>query len=77
MRAKDKHEAKSSFALVANKVLSFEDGLRLVSKRAMAMQKACDQGLRLAFLIGFPCSVGMSVLAKPVFGFLYLLYELV
>ena len=36
-----------------------------------AMQKACDQGLRLAFLIGFPCSVGMSVLAKPVFGFLY------
>ena len=36
-----------------------------------AVQKACDQGLRLAFLIGFPCSVGMSVLAKPVFGFLY------
>ena len=36
-----------------------------------AMQKACNQGLRLAFLIGFPCSVGMSVLAKPVFGFLY------
>lgn len=35
------------------------------------MQKACDQGLRLAFLIGFPCSVGMSVLAKQVFGFLY------
>ena len=35
------------------------------------MQKACNQGLRLAFLIGFPCSVGMSVLAKPVFGFLY------
>ena len=36
-----------------------------------AMQKACDQGLRLAFLIGFPCSVGMSVLARQVFGFLY------
>ncbi len=36
-----------------------------------AMQKVCDQGLRLSFLIGFPCSIGMSVLAKPVFGFLY------
>ena len=36
-----------------------------------AMQKACDQGLKLAFLIGFPCSVGMSVLARQVFGFLY------
>ena len=31
-----------------------------------AMQKACNQGLRLAFLIGFPCSVGMSV-RLPVF----------
>ena len=29
-------------ALVANRTLSFEDGLRLVSQRAMAMQKACD-----------------------------------
>ena len=36
-----------------------------------AMRKSCDQGLRLAFLIGFPCSIGMSVLAKQVFGFLY------
>jgi [acyl-carrier-protein] S-malonyltransferase len=31
-------------ALVANGVLSFEDGLRLVSKRALAMQKACEIG---------------------------------
>ncbi|MCF8269875.1 MAG: ACP S-malonyltransferase, partial [Crocinitomicaceae bacterium] len=29
-------------ALVANKTLSFEDGLRLVSARATAMQKACE-----------------------------------
>jgi [acyl-carrier-protein] S-malonyltransferase len=29
-------------ALVAAKALSFEDGLRLVSKRALAMQKACE-----------------------------------
>ena len=36
------------------------------------MRQACDQGLKLAFLIGFPCSVGMSVLARQIFGFLYL-----
>jgi [acyl-carrier-protein] S-malonyltransferase len=29
-------------ALVASQVLTFEDGLNLVSKRAMAMQKACE-----------------------------------
>jgi stage V sporulation protein B len=29
-------------------------------------------GIRYSFLIGFPCSIGMSVLARPVFGFLYL-----
>ena len=29
-------------ALVENGVLSFEDGLKLVSKRALAMQKACE-----------------------------------
>ncbi len=36
------HSLGEFSALVANKVLSFEDGLRLVSKRAMAMQKACE-----------------------------------
>ena len=36
------------------------------------MRTACDQGLRMAFAIGFPCSIGMSVLAKQIFGFLYL-----
>lgn len=36
------------------------------------MRQACDQGLKLSFLIGFPCSVGMSVLAREIFGFLYL-----
>ena len=30
-------------ALVANGVLNFEDGLKLVSKRALAMQKACEK----------------------------------
>ena len=37
------HSLGEFSALVANKVLTFEDGLRLVSKRAMAMQKACEQ----------------------------------
>jgi len=36
------HSLGEFSALVANKVLTFEDGLRLVSKRAFAMQKACE-----------------------------------
>jgi [acyl-carrier-protein] S-malonyltransferase len=36
------HSLGELSALVANKTLSFEDGLLLVSKRAMAMQKACE-----------------------------------
>jgi [acyl-carrier-protein] S-malonyltransferase len=37
------HSLGEFSALVANKTLQFEDGLVLVSKRAMAMQKACDK----------------------------------
>jgi len=37
------HSLGEFSALVANKTLSFEDGLMLVSKRAMAMQKACEK----------------------------------
>ncbi len=36
------HSLGEFSALIANKVLSFEDGLRLVSKRALAMQRACE-----------------------------------
>lgn len=36
------HSLGELSALVANGVLQFEDGLRLVSKRALAMQKACE-----------------------------------
>lgn len=36
------HSLGEFSALVANKVLDFEDGLRLVSKRALAMQHACE-----------------------------------
>ena len=35
------HSLGEFSALVANKTLTFEDGLRLVFKRAIAMQKAC------------------------------------
>ena len=37
------HSLGEFSALVAAKALSFEDGLQLVSKRAHAMQKACEQ----------------------------------
>lgn len=37
------HSLGEFSALVANKALSFEDGLRLVSARALAMQKACEK----------------------------------
>ena len=37
------HSLGEFSALVANGALSFEDGLKLVSKRAMAMQKACEK----------------------------------
>jgi len=36
------HSLGEFSALVANGTLSFEDGLKLVSKRAIAMQKACE-----------------------------------
>jgi [acyl-carrier-protein] S-malonyltransferase len=37
------HSLGEFSALVTNKTLTFEDGLILVSKRAMAMQKACEK----------------------------------
>lgn len=36
------HSLGEFSALVASRALSFEDGLRLVTKRALAMQKACE-----------------------------------
>lgn len=36
------HSLGEFSALVANKTLGFEDGLKLVSQRAQAMQKACE-----------------------------------
>lgn len=36
-----------------------------------AIARQSDLGLRFAFLIGFPCSIGMSVLAEPMMRFFY------
>ena len=36
------HSLGEFSALVSNKALSFEDGLKLVFKRALAMQRACE-----------------------------------
>lgn len=47
------HSLGEFSALVANKCLSFEDGLRLVYKRAMAMQSACElQPSTMAAVLG-------------------------
>jgi [acyl-carrier-protein] S-malonyltransferase len=47
------HSLGEFSALVANGTLSFEDALILVSKRAMAMQKACDkQPSTMAAILG-------------------------
>ncbi|MCL2290935.1 MAG: ACP S-malonyltransferase [Bacteroidetes bacterium] len=48
------HSLGEFSALVAAQALSFEDGLRLVSQRANAMQKACVQNpSSMAVVIGF------------------------
>lgn len=47
------HSLGEFSALVVDGVLSFEDGLRLVSKRAIAMQKACElQPSTMAAVLG-------------------------
>ncbi len=47
------HSLGEFSALVANGALTFEDGLRLVSQRALAMQKACElQPSTMAAVLG-------------------------
>ena len=49
------HSLGEFSALVAAKALTFEDGLRLVSARAMAMQKACEMNPSvMAAILGLP-----------------------
>lgn len=56
------HSLGEFSALVANGTLSFEDGLSLVSKRAMAMQKACEiNPSTMAAILGLDDEVVESV----------------
>lgn len=49
------HSLGEFSALVAAGAMTFEDGLRLVSKRAMAMQKACEiRPSTMAAVLGLP-----------------------
>ncbi len=57
------HSLGEFSALVANKTLTFEDGLRLVSKRAQAMQKACEMNpSTMAAILGLDDKVVEKVL---------------
>ena len=59
------HSLGEFSALVANRVLSFEDGLKLVSKRALAMQKACEmQESTMAAVLGLDDVVVEEVCAS-------------
>jgi [acyl-carrier-protein] S-malonyltransferase len=58
------HSLGEFSALVANKVLTFDDGLKLVSKRASAMQKACElEPSTMAAVLGLEDSDVETVLA--------------
>ncbi len=59
------HSLGEFSALVANKTLAFEDGLKLVYKRAMAMQKACEkEASTMAAILGLEDNVVVDVLGK-------------
>lgn len=59
------HSLGEFSALVANGTLSFDDGLRLVSKRALAMQKACEiTPSTMAAVLGLEDSIVEDVCAS-------------
>ena len=59
------HSLGEFSSLVANKTLSFEDGLKLVSKRASAMQKACEaEPSTMAAILGLDDKVVEEVCAE-------------
>jgi len=59
------HSLGEFSALVTAGALSFEDGLKLVYQRALAMQKACEaQPSTMAAILGLPDSVVESVCAS-------------
>ena len=59
------HSLGEFSALVANGTLSFEDGLKLVSQRAIAMQKACElQPSTMAAVLGLEDAIVENVCAS-------------
>lgn len=59
------HSLGEFSALVANGSLSFEDGLKLVYKRAMAMQKACEASpSTMAAILGLDDSIVEEICAS-------------
>jgi len=59
------HSLGEFSALVANKTLQFEDGLRLVSKRAIAMQNACDaEAGTMAAILGLEDKIVENICAS-------------
>ena len=59
------HSLGEFSALVANQTLSFEDGLVLVSKRALAMQKACEiEHSAMAAILGLEDAIVEEVCAS-------------
>ncbi len=59
------HSLGEFSALVANGTLTFEDGLKLVSQRALAMQKACElQPSTMAAVLGLEDALVEDICAK-------------
>lgn len=59
------HSLGEFSALVANRCLTFEDGLKLVSKRAIAMQKACEmEPSTMAAILGLDDNIVESALKE-------------
>lgn len=59
------HSLGEFSALVANGALNFEDGLKLVSQRALAMQKACEaQQSTMAAVLGLDDNIVEEVCAQ-------------
>lgn len=59
------HSLGEFSALVANKTLNFEDGLKLVYQRALAMQKACEkEPSTMAAILGLEDNVVEEVCAS-------------
>jgi [acyl-carrier-protein] S-malonyltransferase len=59
------HSLGELSSLVANKTLSFEDGLRLVYQRALAMQKACEaEPSTMAAILGLEDDIVEKICAE-------------